>query len=155
MEKLSAFPLPIISLLISLLLPAAAYCDECTGLYKQAADQPNADFFEKLRQIKKDLAPSNCGSSFTVASQVLGKDKGGHLKLEDDKPFNLAQAQANLDAALKDPAVQEALSEARAQITDENNWLYYEATIFDAEGYYDARNLIVRQLQQNLNVKTK
>ena len=63
----------------------------------------------------------------------------------------MKKAQANLDAALKDPAMKTLFDKARAEIKDESVLLAYEAAVLDDEGYYDARELKIQQLMQRLN----
>ena len=65
--------------------------------------------------------------------------------------MDLKKAQANLEAALKDPAIKARIDKARADIKDENVLLAYEAAVFDDEGYYDARELKIQQLLQRIN----
>jgi hypothetical protein len=139
-------------LLGTCLLASASHAADCVGLYKQVADKAGATVMDKIKMVASDLFSSSCGSAFTVASQTLGRNKSAHLRLEDKKAFDPAQGQANLDEALKDPAVQEQLQDARPQIADEDLWQLYQASVFDAEGYYDARDFVVRQLQQKLGL---
>lgn len=142
-----------LSILAALLLSSASHGDDCIGLYKQVAEKAGTSPMDKLKMIASDLFSSSCGSAYTVANQTLGRNKSAHLRLEGKKAFDPALGQANLDEALKDPAVQEQLNAAKPQITDDDSWLLYQATVFDSEGYYDARNLMVLQLQQKLNIK--
>jgi phage terminase small subunit len=81
----------------------------------------------------------------------VNREKTGGRKLEPEKPLDPKKAQANLEAALKDPAIRARLDNARAEIKDENVLLAYEAAVFDEEGYYDARELKIQQLLQQLN----
>lgn len=144
-----------ISLLLGAsLLASASQAADCVGLYKQVADKAGATVMDKIKLVASDLFSSSCGSAFTVASQTLGRNRSAHLRLEDKKAFDPAQGQSSLDEALKDPAVQEQLNEAKPQITDEDLWQLYRASVFDAEGYYDARDFVVRQLQQKLGLKS-
>ena len=86
-----------------------------------------------------------------MLSRVVSREKTGGRKLEPDKPLDLKKAQANLEAALKDPEIKARVDKARAEIKDENVLIAYEAAVFDEEGYYDARDLRIQQLQQRLN----
>jgi hypothetical protein len=132
---------------VGTLLAASAHAD-CRGLYKTTATKvASTNLFAVMAQVFKDQ-DSSCRSAITVASQALSKNKGAHMKLEAKKAFDPVVGQANLEAALADPLVTEQLNAARADFPDEGMWLLFQATIFDAEGYYDARDLLVRQIQQ-------
>ena len=92
-----------------------------------------------------------CGSAKVVLGRVINREKTGGRKLEPDQPLDLKKAQANLEAALKDPAIKARIDKAHADIKDENVLLAYEAAVFDDEGYYDARELKIQQLLQRIN----
>jgi hypothetical protein len=91
-----------------------------------------------------------CGSLTSVFKRLIaGKRKGGR-RLEEDRPFNVAEAQANVEAALRDPEVGRKLERTRSEVQDENLRLAYEAAIFDEEGFYGARDLRIQQLSERL-----
>jgi hypothetical protein len=85
-----------------------------------------------------------------VLDSVVNTRKTGGRKLEEDRPFNSGEAQANLAEAQGDPAVSQRLQQVRKEVPDSNQRLVYEAAILDEEGYYSARDLRIRQLQQQL-----
>src|SRR3954452_25088889 len=92
-----------------------------------------------------------CGSLTTVAKQLVNRNRTSGRRLEEEQPLNVTQAQANANAAAKDPTVRRKLDQARREISDENTRLAYEAAIFDEEGYYGARDLRIQQLSERLN----
>lgn len=99
-------------------------------------------------------APSHgaaCGSLASVLNKLTNRGTTGGRRLEKDKPLDPTEAQANLDAALQDPEIRTRIEKVRSEIKDENVRLVYEAAIFDEEGYYNARELIIQWLRQKLN----
>ena len=127
-------------------LPADA--QKCLGLL----EIPKESSGERLTFYKSFLAANPpCGSGKIVLSRLVNREKTGGRKLEPDKPLDLKKAQANLDAALKDPGIKALIDKARAEIKDENVLLAYEAAVFDDEGYYEARELKIQQLLQRIN----
>jgi hypothetical protein len=126
----------------------SADAQNCRGLLDIPATASSA-----LTAFIKSLSDTNaaCGSVKVVLSRVVSREKTGGRKLEPDKPLDLKKAQANLEAALKDPEIKARVDKARAEIKDENVLLAYEAAVFDEEGFYDARDLKIQQLQQRLN----
>jgi len=127
---------------------AAAQAPTCVGLLQIP---PNAS--SGLVEFVKSFAAANppCGSGKTVLNQVLKRDKTGGRKLEPDAPFDSAKAQANLAAALRNSAVKARLAKAAEQIRDPSVLLAYEAAVLDEEGFYEARDLKLRQLAQRLD----
>lgn len=132
----------------SLSLPVHA--QKCIGLLDI---EVRAGASHALVAFIKSFAASKppCGSGKAVLSRVVSRDKTGGRKLEPEKPLDSRKAQANLDAALKDPGIKARIDQARAEISDENVLLAHEAAILDDEGYYDARELKIQQLLQRLN----
>jgi hypothetical protein len=125
-----------------------ADAQKCLGLL----EIPKEASGERLAFYKSFFAANPpCGSGKVVLSRLVNREKTGGRKLEPDKPLDLKKAQANLDAALKDPGIKALIDKARAEIKDENVLLAYEAAVFDDEGYYDARELKIQQLLQRIN----
>jgi hypothetical protein len=126
----------------------SAGAQNCRGLLDIPATASSA-----LTAVIKSLSDTNaaCGSVKVVLSRVVSREKTGGRKLEPDKPLDLNKAQANLDAALRDPEIKARVDKARAEIKDESVLLAFEAAVFDEEGFYDARDLKIQQLQQRLN----
>ncbi|MGZ9031032.1 MAG: hypothetical protein ACXW2G_06640 [Burkholderiaceae bacterium] len=144
--KLSAV---VVALTAACLAPTAR-AEKCVGL-AQIQIPANAShalvaFFTSFMASKPP-----CGSGKAVLSRIVSRDKTGGRKLEPDKPLDTNKAQANVEAAMKDPAIKARIDKARAEISDQTVLLAYEAAIFDDEGYYDARELRVQQLLQRLN----
>jgi hypothetical protein len=139
--------LMIVAAFCSLAQGAAAQAPACVGLLQIP---PNASL--GLIEFIKSFAASKppCGSGQTVLNQLLKRDKTGGRKLEPDAPFDEAKAQANLATALRNPAVKAQFSRAGSQIRDPAVLLAYEAAVLDDEGFYDARDLKLRQLAQRL-----
>ena|SRR5690242_12247329 len=92
-----------------------------------------------------------CGSLTTVAKKIMSRKRTSGRRLEEEQPLNMSEAQANANAAMKDPTVRRKLEQARREISDEKTRLAYEAAIFDEEGYYGARDLRIQQLSERLN----
>lgn len=137
----------VFALAVSFMAPAA-HAQKCVGLLQIRPDASPA----LLAFIKSFLEREPpCGSAKAVLSRIVSRDKTGGRKLEPDKPLDTKKAQANLDAALKDPGIKARFDQARAETSDENVLLAYEAAVLDEEGYYDARELKIQQLLQRLN----
>jgi len=119
------------------MLSAAASAEPCVGLEQT---QVNAKF-------KADSSLASCSSLKTVMAKIAGRKRTGGRGLEKDKPFNLAEAQANLAAAQKNPTVQERLARVAKEVDDPEARLVYEAAVLDEEGFYAARDLKIQQLQ--------
>ena len=128
----------------TLLLPAAmtAMAQDCKGL--QDLQQSN------LRQIQTDKPQTDCGSLMSVLDRLVNTRKTGGRKLEEDRPFNAQQAQADLTKAQADPEVRPRLEKIKKEVSDPTRRLVYEAAVFDEEGYYGARDLRINQLKQQL-----
>ncbi|AOE84160.1 hypothetical protein [Pseudomonas sp. TCU-HL1] len=137
-----------------LILGSTASGQDCKGLSALqaeggvAATNPLQQLFKALMGDSK--ARADCGSLTSVLDSVVNTRKTGGRKLEEDRPFNPSEAQANLADAQSDPAVQQRLDQVRKEVPDSNQRLVYEAAILDEEGYYGARDLRIRQLQQQL-----
>ena len=128
--------------------PPSSGAQNCRGLLDIPATASSA-----LTAVIKSLSDTNaaCGSVKVVLSRVVSREKTGGRKLEPDKPLDLKKAQVNLEAALRDPEIKARVEKARAEIKDESVLLAFEAAVFDEEGFYDARDLKIQQLQQRLN----
>lgn len=105
--------------------------------------------YEAFRNAQSRGAP--CGSLAAVLHKLPNRSVDGGRRLEKDKPFDPVEAQANMDLALQDPEIRTRIENIRSEVEDENVRLVYEAAIYDDEGYYDARELIIQQLRQKLN----
>lgn len=110
---------------------------ECVGL----APEVNAP-------SQQDSTLAACSSLTSVWAKVTKQKKVGGRQLEKERPLNPAEAQANLAAAQKDPAIRARLERAAKEIPDPNVRMVYEAAILDEEGFYAARDLKIQQLQQ-------
>jgi len=138
--------------LVALLALAATAQAQCRGLAAVSGFSK-----EQLRANLPSLGDaakaggSACASFWTVIGKVAGRDTTAGRRLETDRPFNPSAAQANVEQALRDPAVRKRIEALRRDVPDEAVRLMYEAVVFDEEGYYDARELRVQQLRQRLN----
>jgi hypothetical protein len=141
-------PLAIVAL-TACVWSAPSAAQKCVGLLEIPSGTPSNAIKAFIKSFGDKQPP--CGSGKVVLSRVINREKTGGRKLEPDKPFDLKKAQANLEAALKDPAIKARIDKAHADIKDENVLLAYEAAVFDDEGYYDARELKIQQLLQRIN----
>ena len=130
----------------------------CTGLAQAEMCFPspggNSGRLKALYDAFIRGAPSrgaSCRSLADVLNKVSYHSATGGRRLEKDKPFDPAEAQANMDLALQDPEIRSQIENIRREIEEENVRLVYEAAIYDDEGYYDARELIIQRLRQKLN----
>jgi hypothetical protein len=128
----------------TLMLPFAvtAMAQDCKGLQdlKQAS----------LQQMRNEPEQADCGSLMSVLDRLTNTRKAGGRKLEEDRPFNAQQAQADLAKAQADPEVRLRLEKIKKEVADPTRRLVYEAAVFDEEGYYGARDLRINQLKQQL-----
>ena len=129
--------------------PSLAAAQKCVGLLEIPTGATSNAIKAFIKSFNDTQPP--CGSGKVVLSRVINREKTGGRKLEPDTPLDPKKAQANLDAALKDPGIKARLDKARAEIKDENVLLAYEAAVFDDEGYYEARELKIQQLLQRIN----
>jgi hypothetical protein len=131
----------------------ATRADSCRGLENFKAQSAA---FEQLKAaiasiFSANTEPVECGSLVSVLGSVSNLSKPGGRRLEEDRPFNPAQAQANLKQAEADPEVHQRLEHIRKTFKDPTQSLLYQAAALDEEGYYPARDLLVGQLRQKLN----
>lgn len=138
-----------------LLGSAAAQADKCVGLEKFAAEKPGLSAKPAFLQLKAageapPPAGVDCSSLTSVFKRVVDGTRPGGRKLEDDKPFDRAEAQANLDKALQDPEIRAQLDKLQHDVPDETTRLLYEAAVLDSEGFYNARELRIQQLREKL-----
>jgi len=126
---------------------------ECVGLIQLrsqfASQQALADRVVSAYAGPAQGLPS-CTSSRSVLAKMLGNVKRGGTRLEEEKPYDPIAARANLQQALSDPAIKNRLTELKGEVKDEDTRLFLEAAIFDEEGFYEARELKIRELQQRL-----
>jgi hypothetical protein len=139
------------SLIVSALLaaPATYGTDTCVGLNKalnQADKTVSENLMGSLKLLFNVAVADDCGSLATVIDRVSNRKRTGGRRLEEDKPLDLAAAQADLDEAMKDEEIRSRVEKARATLGDETATMLYQATILDSEGHYAARDLIVSQL---------
>ncbi|MCY1336298.1 hypothetical protein D9M69_221010 [compost metagenome] len=110
----------------------------------------SAESRQMLDTIKSDKPRTECGSLSTVWGSLMSSGRPGGRKLEEDRPYNPSQAQANYAQAQADPDVRQRLDQVGKEVSDGNLRLLYQAAILDEEGYYGARDMLVRQLRQQL-----
>lgn len=137
----------LVALLILGMCCTPALAQKCQGLLEAKAIASSA-----LQAVYQALLGSDadCGSIKVIIGRIVSRERTGGRKLEADRPVDPAKAQANLDAALRDPHVAARITQGRKNITDEAALLAYEAAVFDEEGFYGARDLRVQQLQQRV-----
>jgi hypothetical protein len=122
----------------------------CVGLDKKVSDTKGV-FANIIAAIRRDTTDrAACGSLASVMDKAIRRNKVGGRQLETDRPLDVKQAQANLEAAYRDPAIRSRLEQVAQEVQDENVRLVYEAAILDEEGYYSARELKIEQLLQRV-----
>lgn len=134
-------------------LVAVAYAgDECVGLSNILKDAPRkVSFFEMVASaIKTDSEGASCSSLTSVMDKVIHRNRTSGRRLENEKPLNITDAEANLAAALRTPAISARLAKLKQEVPDEKVRLYLEAAILDEEGYYNARELRIQQLMEKI-----
>lgn len=130
--------------------PTQVFGVDCKGL-KDLNIGLSGPIQQLVSAVKGDSkARADCGSLASVLDRVVNTRKRGGRKLEDERPLDPNEAQANLAQAQSDPAVRRRLEQIRKDISDEPQRLLYEAATLDEEGYYSARDMRIRELQQRL-----
>jgi hypothetical protein len=137
-----------ICLLMVLGWTSCAGAKECAGLVALKGQLSSS--VQSSYQTSPAKALPACTASVGVYDKVMRRAKRGGTRLEDEKPFDRAEAEANLRAALSDPAVKTRLAELHREVKDDNTRLFFEAAIFDEESFYGARDLRIQELQQRL-----
>jgi hypothetical protein len=107
------------------------------------------------KQLQMNVSPTalswvGCGSLTSVVNRLVNRNRTSGRRLEEGKALNAAEAQANVDAALREAEVRRKIERTRREVPDENLRLVYEAAIFDEEGFYNARDLRIQQLSERL-----
>lgn len=134
-------------------LAAVAYAgDECVGLSNILKDAPRkVSFFEIVASaVKTDSEGAGCSSLTSVMDKVIHRSRISGRRLENEKPLNITDAEANLAVALRTPAILARLEKLKQEVPDEKVRLYLEAAILDEEGYYNARELRIQQLMEKI-----
>ncbi|MGH8763396.1 MAG: hypothetical protein ACREUR_09230 [Nitrosospira sp.] len=111
---------------------------------------------DALRIVYESVVNDNsysvpCESLALVLRKLAGNSKTGGRRLESDKPLDIQLANENLQEALNDASIRSRIEKMQGEVKDADARLVYEAAILDEEGYYDARELKILQLQQKLN----
>ena len=119
---------------------------ECVGLAAIGGGALGAGVQDASKKGGPPLA--DCGSLTSVLKKVARQGKVGGRQLEKDRPLNVAEAEANLAAARRNPALRRRLERVAAEVQDPAVRLAYEAAVLDEEGFYAARDLKIQQLQQ-------
>jgi hypothetical protein len=131
------------------------FAKDCTGIAALRSSGAKgktaslANSFDQRQRSNPGAETPGCSSLNSVMGRLLAQKPVGGRRLEDDKPFDPAAAQADLDEALRDPDTGKRLAKLH-DVKDENLRLYLEAAVLDEDGHYAARDLRVRQLQQRL-----
>ncbi|MCY1402005.1 hypothetical protein D3C76_393380 [compost metagenome] len=136
---------------MALLASSGIHAMECKGLDEIRSKSNSA----ALQQLVKSVASNqddvaDCDSVATVMNKAARTDIEAGRKLEEDRPYNASQAQANFAQAQADPDVRQRLDQVGKEVSNRNLRLLYQAAILDEEGYYSARDMLVRQLRQQL-----
>lgn len=140
--------------LLLMLASGGAAARECVGLRTLQSSIPKAPSL--MASIRALLGSSKGGHlpPCSAINGVLGKMNNqavpGGTGLEPKQAFNPAAAQTNLSKALADPAIKARLTELQGPGMDEDTRLFFEAALFEDEGFYGARDLRVQQLRERL-----
>lgn len=127
----------------------------CTGL-EAALLQPKGNLpprvVERIRAMARSMQAQAVpmGMACSDLGKVLGRlvhgSRQAGKKLEDDKPLDIAAAQAEIDQALQqDPELKAHLDALRSTVTDEQERMLYEAALLQSNNLYGARDLRLRQ----------
>jgi hypothetical protein len=124
------------------------------GLQRVRGGLP-ASVVERIRTLARrtEGAPVPGGVACTALGNVLsrlvnGSFQGGK-KLHDDKPLDVAAAQAELEQALQqNPEFKAQLDGLRDAVPDEQERMLYEAALLQSNNLYGARDLRLQQLMQ-------
>jgi hypothetical protein len=131
--------------------PYAAAATECVGI-AALREGKSIGLYESLSNYLSGNAKDapDCSVLVSVAKRTRSAPVKAGRRLEDAKPFDPAEAQANLEAAQRDPDTARRLARLRGEVKDETLLLYLEAAVLDEDGFYSARELRIQQLQQRL-----
>jgi hypothetical protein len=132
---------------LSLVVPGVAAGKECRGLDRVQTGEAKsvvASLIAAVRQNASDVA--DCGSLASVAARLARQGRAGGRQLEKDRPLNVAEAQAELQAASRQSAVRAQLDQVSQEASDANLRLMYEAAVLDQHGFYKARDLKIQEL---------
>jgi hypothetical protein len=93
---------------------------------------------------------AECKSLASVLNELISRGETGGKNSKKNKPFDPLKGEADLKKAIADPDTRSRIEKIRADVVDEAARSVYEAAILEEEGYRDARELKLRQLQQRL-----
>jgi hypothetical protein len=93
-----------------------------------------------------------CTSLNAVIKRLFSTTKAGGRKLENDKPLDVAAAEAERKKALADHDYVDMLKPLLADETDPVRRLLLEAAVLDDFGYYQARDLLLQQIATRLGI---
>lgn len=135
--------------------------DACTGL-EASLRQPKGNLppsvVARIRATAEKMktlgvpAGTNCTDLGKVLSRLVNGNVVGGKRLEGDEPLDVAAAQAELDQALQQNAELKAQLEAlRSAVADEQERMLYEATLFQSNNLYGARDLRLQQFIDRAN----
>lgn len=142
-----------ICLLLALGWAGCAGAKDCIGLRELQNQKPRVASMAKEASsvLERNVAQAPaCSALQGVLTQVANNEKRGGRRLEEEKPLDPAEAQADLRTALDDPALKSRLAALQREIKDDTTRLFFEAAVFDEEGHYGARDLRIQELQQRL-----
>jgi hypothetical protein len=145
--------------------PAIAQEAACQGLHKlieTRTSSSGAAITGKVAELLNGIAAvlanhpttsdEECASLSTVMAQLINPRKHGGMHLEEDKPLDVKQAEAQIGEARKDPAINGRIQGAKAESADGNIQLVLEAAILDSEGLNSARDLQIQTLRKSLEL---
>src|SRR4051794_31956387 len=122
---------PILLALATAISTQAVWAKDCTGIAQLRSKAPAlANSLAQHESSQRGANTPACSSLSSVVSRLFSQKPVGGRRLEDDKPFDPAAAQADLDEALRDPDTGKHLAELHG-VKDENLRLYLEAAVLD------------------------
>jgi hypothetical protein len=93
---------------------------------------------------------ADCKALTSVLNEVISRGETGGKNSKKNELFNPMKGEADLKKAIANPDTRGRIEKIRADVVDEGARAVYEAAILEEEGYRDARELKLRQLQQRL-----
>jgi hypothetical protein len=93
---------------------------------------------------------ADCKALASVLNEVISRGETGGKNSKKNQPFDAMKGEAELKKAIADPNTRGRVEKIRADVVDEGARAVYEAAILEEEGYRDARDLKLHQLQQRL-----
>lgn len=98
----------------------------------------------------KAFDTERCDSLVSVWKKLFTRSQIGGRQLEEKQPLDPRAAQQEIDQARKTPALRAELDRIQKYEADPQRRQLLEAALFDDEGFYQARDLRIQELQSKL-----